>query len=45
MGHSDTLTLARISDEQLASLRDELAATAAEHDEQASLPPAPLRKG
>ncbi|MDM0087610.1 MULTISPECIES: acyl-CoA dehydrogenase family protein [unclassified Variovorax] len=38
MGHSDSLPLARISDELLASLRDEFAATAAEHDQQASFP-------
>lgn len=38
MGHSESLPLARISDELLASLRDEFAATAAEHDERANFP-------
>lgn len=38
MGHSDPLPLARISDELLADLRTEFAATAAAHDEQASFP-------
>lgn len=36
MGHTDTRVLARISDEQLYSLRDEFAAKAAEYDEQAT---------
>lgn len=38
MGHSDSLPLTRVSDELLSSLRDELAATAAEHDERATFP-------
>lgn len=38
MDHSDSLPLARISDELLASLQDEFAATAGEHDQHASFP-------
>lgn len=44
MGHSESLPLSRISDELLANLRDEFAATAAEHDDRASFPHANFKR-
>lgn len=38
MGYPESASLQRVSDELLSSLRDEFAATAAEHDEHASFP-------
>lgn len=44
MGHSESASLVRVSDELLASLRTEFAVTAAEHDERATFPHANFKR-